>query len=82
MKNEKKKMPKHSETSQIAMVLNHLKTGEEINPLQALSLYGAYRLGAIIFDLKDEGYNIVSRIEYFEKSNGRQGRYAVYRLEA
>ena len=74
-------MAKHCSDQQIAMILRHLETGQEINPLQALTLYGVYRLGAIIFNLKDEGHNIVSRLEYFDKPTGRKGHYAVYRLE-
>jgi hypothetical protein len=39
-----------------------------------------YRLGAIIYDLKKEGYRISSRNEYFTKASGRKGHYAVYKL--
>lgn len=74
-------MPKHKADSQAMLVLEHLKTGAEINPLEALSLYGIYRLGAIIFILRDEGYDISSRLEFFKKPSGRKGHYAVYRLE-
>jgi hypothetical protein len=70
----------HSEDSQIMIILNHLKTGAELNPLEALSKYGVYRLGAIIYDLKKEGYRISSRNEYFTKASGRKGHYAVYKL--
>ena len=74
-------MAKHLADSQVMLVLNHLKTGAEINPLDALSKYGAYRLGAIIFKLKKEGYSIVTRMEYYTKPSGKRGRYAVYKLE-
>lgn len=74
-------MAKHSSDSQIMLVLEHLKTKGEINPLEALSEYGAYRLGAIIYKLKHEGYNIATRIESYKKPSGRKGHYAVYRLE-
>lgn len=74
-------MANHSSDSQISLILNHLQTGAEINPLDALSKYGVYRLGAIIFDLKQEGYKISSRLVHFKKPNGRRGHYAVYRLE-
>lgn len=74
-------MPKHKVDSQAMLVLEHLKTGAEINPLEALSLYGIYRLGAIIFILRGEGYGISSRLEFFTKPSGRKGHYAVYRLE-
>ena len=75
-------MAKHKEDSQMSLVLRHLQSGREITPLEALSLYGCYRLGAIIFDLKAEGYNISSEIINYKKENGRRGLYAVYRLEA
>ncbi len=71
----------HRADSQVTVILNHLKENKEINPLEALSKYGVYRLGAVIFILKREGYNISSRREYHKKSSGRTGHYAVYRLE-
>ena len=74
-------MAKHNENSQIVKILEHLNRGEEISPLEALQKYGAFRLGAIIFELKKEGHNITRRIERFEKPSGRKGHYAVYRLE-
>lgn len=74
-------MAKHADNSQIMLVLKHLKRGEEINPLEALAEYGCCRLGAIIHKLKQEGYSIATRLEYFDKPSGRRGHYAVYRLE-
>ena len=71
----------HKADSQVTKVLNHLKTGATINPLEALEKYGCYRLGAVIFLLKDGGYIISSRIETYKKPSGRKGHYAVYRLE-
>lgn len=73
-------MATHQSDSQIMVILNHLKTGEELNPLYALSKYGVYRLGAIIHALKQEGYNISSRIEHYTKPSGKKGHYAVYKL--
>lgn len=71
----------HNPDSQITDILEHLQTGAEITPLEALNKYGAYRLGAIIYNLRQEGYNILTRMEYYTKPSGRKGRYAVYRLE-
>ena len=71
----------HEENSQAGLILNHLESGKEINPLEALSKYGCYRLGAVIFSLKREGYKIHTRIEHFTKPNGRKGHYAVYKME-
>ena len=40
------------------MILAHLKEHGTINPLQALELYGSFRLSARILDLRQEGHNI------------------------
>ena len=74
-------MAKHLADSQVMLVLNHLKTKGEINPMDALNEYGCYRLGAVIYILKGEGYSIATRLEYFTKPSGRRGHHAVYRLE-
>lgn len=74
-------MATHRDDSQVTDILKHLKSGREINPLEALKKYGAYRLGAIIHILRGEGYNISTRIEYYKKSSGKKGHYAVYKLE-
>ena len=74
-------MAKHKADSQMSLILGHLKENREINPIIALNLYGCYRLGAIIFNLKAEGHLIESRIEKYTKPSGKRGRYAVYRLE-
>ena len=60
--------------SQESQILNHLKT-TTINPLQALSTYGCYRLAARINDLRNAGYNIVT--DTIEKNGAR---FAQYRL--
>ena len=44
--------------SQTEYILNHLKAGKTITPIQALNLYGCFRLGARIWDLKCLGYPI------------------------
>ena len=36
----------------------YLETHENINPLQAWNLLGIYRLSAVVFDLKKEGFDI------------------------
>lgn len=74
-------MAVHYDNSQAALVLKHLESGKEINPLEALNKYGCYRLGAVIYNLKRDGYKIHTRIERFKKPSGRDGHYAVYKLE-
>lgn len=46
--------------SQLDSVLTYLKTGQRISPLKALELYGCFRLSAIIFNLRQDGYPIVT----------------------
>ena len=47
-------------TTQKAMIRQHLLEGKSITQLDALKLYGALRLSAIIFDLREEGMDIVT----------------------
>ncbi|OTP90515.1 hypothetical protein B6D12_05985 [Gilliamella apicola] len=48
--------------SQCERILIHLQSGKTINPLQVLKLYGCFRLGARIYDLKKAGFDIDSRL--------------------
>ena len=48
--------------SQCENILIHLQAGTSINPIQALNLYGCFRLGARIYDLKKAGFEIDSRL--------------------
>lgn len=61
--------------SQRERILIHLQSGKTINPLQALNLYGCFRLGARIYDLKRAGFDIDSRLVH---ENGVQ--YAEYSM--
>lgn len=57
-------------------ILEHLKTAP-ITPLEALNKYGCFRLGARIFDLKEQGYLITKTMV----SNGRKS-FAKYFLSS
>ena len=63
--------------SQNERILDHLIEKRTINPLQALSLYGCFRLSARIFDLKERGINIEKHTEK-DRNTGKE--YAVYTL--
>ena len=55
--------------SQQTEVLKHLKT-QPLTPLVALKKYGTLRLAAIVFNLRDEGYNIkTDMVNVGNKSN-------------
>lgn len=47
-----------SRETQTANILRHLQSGRSINPLESLRLYGCFRLGARIWDLRKEGFEI------------------------
>ena len=60
--------------TQLTQIKAHLERGQRITPLGALDLYGCFRLGARIYDLKKSGYPIEKRmIQIGEK------HYAEYR---
>ena len=61
-------------------VLNHLQTQKGITSLEAYNLYGATRLSAIIFVLKERGYNIIGRDEECIDHYGNVARYKRYFL--
>ena len=61
--------------SQEDQILEHLIMGNEITPIDALQKFGCFRLGARIWDLKQKGFQIESKL----KSDEVTGKhYAVY----
>lgn len=45
-------------------LLKHLLSGRSITPLEALGLYGIFRLAARVHDLKAQGHKIRTEIRY------------------
>lgn len=63
-------------------VLWHLKQFGSIEPLTALREYGCYRLGAVIFSLRHDGYSIsTERMSAKSKITGRPVQFAKYILQ-
>ena len=56
-------------------VLAHLIENKKINPLEALNLYGSFRLGAIIHNLRQEGHNIETKMK---ASGVKKNHFAEY----
>lgn len=52
-----------------------LTSGQSITPIEALTKFGAFRLSAIIFDLRQGGLNIITNMIV-----GGNNRYAEYKL--
>ena len=44
--------------SQKSQIKSYLEYGNKITPLEALNMFGSFRLSAIIYNLKKEGMNI------------------------
>ncbi|NBO61296.1 MAG: hypothetical protein EBU82_10045 [Flavobacteriia bacterium] len=63
---------------QNARILEHLISGKSITPIEALELYGCFRLAARIHDIKKSGADITC--EEIETSKGK--RIASYKLNA
>ena len=64
--------------SQEEEILNYLKEGNSITPLEALKQFGCFRLGARIYELKARGYNI--EMQLCEVMGGKH--VAEYRMKA
>lgn len=63
--------------SQEKKILEHLKSGKTLTPLEALDLYGTLRLGGHIHNLRKQGHNIRSeRVRV-----GRRANVARYSME-
>lgn len=58
------------------LILSHLKSGKTITPLEALELYGCFRLGGRILELRQKGFNIETETQH---ENGKH--FARYRLK-
>lgn len=62
--------------SQEEQVLQHLLSGQSITPIEALDLYGSFRLSSIIFRLRDRGYDIHTEMVTIRKGT-RVARYTL-----
>ena len=63
-----------------ARVLQLLRERGSITPLEALHEFGCMRLGARIWDLRHEGYDIVTDTVVAKDKNGERMSYARYVL--
>lgn len=66
--------------SQMSMIRRHLQEGKSIDPMEALREYGCYRLGAIIYRLRREGYEISTKLICHKNKYGFTTHYAVYKM--
>jgi len=62
--------------SQEKQILDYLKTGKSISPLEALNKFGCMRLASRICDLRRQGYNIETHMVYTSSWK----KFAYYKL--
>lgn len=61
--------------NQCKQILEYLKTGNKLTQLEALNKFGCMRLGARVFDLRERGHDIESKMI---RQNGK--KFAQYSL--
>jgi hypothetical protein len=69
-----------SATNKTKEVLKHLQTYGTITSMEAINLFGATRLSAIIFNLRKKGYNIISVDKVTKDRYGNRVPYSEYTL--
>lgn len=66
--------------TQSEVVLEHLRSHTGLNTFEAVETYGITRLSAVIFQLKEAGYSIVSIPRKLTNPRGQKVRSCEYRL--
>lgn len=64
--------------SQVENIKDHLENGNSITPLDALNLFGCFRLSDVIFRLRNSGLNI--SMELIKMPNKAGKGFAKYSL--
>tara|TARA_Y100001978_G_C23304211_1_gene250803 strand:+ start:169 stop:465 length:297 start_codon:yes stop_codon:yes gene_type:complete len=78
MNSKKITISKDDVKTQKDMVLWHLKSFKTLTSYQAFKEYGITRLSAIIFNIRKEGYSIVSNTESIKNRFNRTVDFAIY----
>ena len=64
---------------QARRVLRHMEKGKSITPLEALGVYGIFRLAAVVFDIRKAGFDVTSSL-HTDANGKRYSRYALARF--
>lgn len=67
-------MNQHTNPSQESAILSHLQSGKPLTPIDALNLFGCFRLGARVYSLKKQGHAIITE-DYTLPNGKRVARY-------
>ena len=68
--------------TQNQMILSYLQKGKSLTAMDALKLFGCFRLAARVADLKTTGIEIVSSRKQVKNQFGKDVIVAVYSLKA
>ena len=63
--------------TQKQLIKEYLQSGRSITPIEALEMFGSFRLGAIIFTLREEGMPMQTEFV----TNRYKTKFAKYTLE-
>jgi len=74
-------MKKHKALTQKDKIIAYIKKYGSITPLDALREFSCMRLATRIFELKEDGYDIVTKIEKSKNKSGEPVHYARYYLQ-
>ena len=69
------KIDKSSKKSQMLAIKEWLEAGHKITPLDALEMFGCFRLSAQIFNLKKLGLHIDCKVDVDPQTGKRYGTY-------
>lgn len=67
--------------TQCEKILNYIRLNGSITPLDALREFGCMRLASRINDLKNQGYDIIMKMESSKNRYGDTVRFARYTLK-
>lgn len=62
-------------------VLKYLQTGKGLSTMQAINWWGITRLSGRIFEIREDGHNIISTMKPVKTRDGKKTMIAVYTLE-
>lgn len=68
---------KETKKSQTELILDYLKTGKSITPMDALQLFGCFRLSGRIWDLRVQGHKIKTETINDERTGKSYASYSL-----
>ena len=67
--------------SQKERILKYLQSGKPLTSMQAINWWGVTRIGARVWELRDEGHNITTTMKAVKTRDGKKTMVASYQLE-